>query len=155
MIPSPLALPLGCARSARHTGVRRGGAELHDEADEDVVVRVVVLRPDPVSGVLADAGVGLAEHEAPDVVLAVAAVERAVAPAGVLEAGVHLAVVPPGVIEFLGGPAIGGGDAVARGARVELGGNAWDNYVEPTVLTNVDASMDIWNDETFGPVRSH
>ena len=43
-------------------------------------------------------------------------------------------------------------DAVARGARVELGGNAWDNYVEPTVLTNVDASMDIWNDETFGPV---
>jgi aldehyde dehydrogenase (NAD+) len=43
-------------------------------------------------------------------------------------------------------------DAVARGARVELGGKAWDNFVEPTVLTNVDASMDIWNDETFGPV---
>ncbi|WP_425052182.1 aldehyde dehydrogenase family protein [Psychromarinibacter sp. S121] len=43
-------------------------------------------------------------------------------------------------------------DAVARGATVELGGKAWDNFVEPTVLTNVDSSMDIWHDETFGPV---
>ncbi|MBS0123792.1 aldehyde dehydrogenase family protein [Thetidibacter halocola] len=43
-------------------------------------------------------------------------------------------------------------DAVAKGARVELGGNAWENFVEPTVLTNVDSSMDIWHDETFGPV---
>ena len=43
-------------------------------------------------------------------------------------------------------------DAVAKGAKVELGGNAWDNFVEPTILTNVDTSMDIWHDETFGPV---
>jgi len=43
-------------------------------------------------------------------------------------------------------------DAVAKGATVALGGNAWDNYVEPTVLTNVNTSMDIWHDETFGPV---
>ncbi len=43
-------------------------------------------------------------------------------------------------------------DAVARGAKVELGGKAWDNFVEPTVLTHVDSSMDIWHDETFGPV---
>ncbi|MAQ84145.1 MAG: aldehyde dehydrogenase [Maritimibacter sp.] len=43
-------------------------------------------------------------------------------------------------------------DAVTRGATVELGGKAWDNFVEPTVLTNVDSSMDIWHDETFGPV---
>lgn len=43
-------------------------------------------------------------------------------------------------------------DAVAKGARVELGGKAWDNFVEPTVLTNVNSSMNIWNDETFGPV---
>ena len=43
-------------------------------------------------------------------------------------------------------------DAVARGATVALGGKAWDNFVEPTVLTGVDASMDIWHDETFGPV---
>lgn len=43
-------------------------------------------------------------------------------------------------------------DAVAKGAQVELGGKAWDNFVEPTVLTNVNSSMDIWHDETFGPV---
>jgi acyl-CoA reductase-like NAD-dependent aldehyde dehydrogenase len=43
-------------------------------------------------------------------------------------------------------------DAVAKGARVELGGNCWDNFVEPTVLTNVNSSMNIWHDETFGPV---
>ncbi len=43
-------------------------------------------------------------------------------------------------------------DAVAKGATVALGGKAWDNFVEPTVLTNVNSSMDIWHDETFGPV---
>ena len=43
-------------------------------------------------------------------------------------------------------------DAVAKGARLELGGKAWDNFVEPTVLTHVDSSMNIWHDETFGPV---
>ena len=43
-------------------------------------------------------------------------------------------------------------DAKAKGATVALGGRYWDNFVEPTVLTNVDTSMDIWNDETFGPV---
>ncbi len=43
-------------------------------------------------------------------------------------------------------------DALAKGATAELGGRAWDNFVEPTVLTNVDPSMDIWHDETFGPV---
>jgi vanillin dehydrogenase len=43
-------------------------------------------------------------------------------------------------------------DAVAKGARVDLGGRAWDNFVEPTVLTNVNPSMNIWHDETFGPV---
>ncbi|MBL4813261.1 MAG: aldehyde dehydrogenase family protein [Rhodobacteraceae bacterium] len=43
-------------------------------------------------------------------------------------------------------------DAVAKGAHIELGGKCWDNFVEPTVLTNVDASMNIWNEETFGPV---
>ncbi|OSQ51951.1 aldehyde dehydrogenase family protein [Marivita geojedonensis] len=43
-------------------------------------------------------------------------------------------------------------DAVAKGAQVALGGNAWDNFVEPTVLTHVDRDMDIWHDETFGPV---
>ncbi|PRX35214.1 aldehyde dehydrogenase (NAD+) [Meinhardsimonia xiamenensis] len=43
-------------------------------------------------------------------------------------------------------------DAVAKGARIELGGKAWDNFVEPTVLTNVNSTMDIWHEETFGPV---
>lgn len=43
-------------------------------------------------------------------------------------------------------------DAVAKGANVALGGNAWENFVEPTVLTHVDGNMDIWHDETFGPV---
>jgi acyl-CoA reductase-like NAD-dependent aldehyde dehydrogenase len=43
-------------------------------------------------------------------------------------------------------------DAVAQGATVDLGGRAWDNFVEPTVLSNVNASMNIWHDETFGPV---
>ncbi|CDZ32426.1 Vanillin dehydrogenase [Neorhizobium galegae bv. officinalis] len=43
-------------------------------------------------------------------------------------------------------------DAVAKGAKVELGGRAWENFVEPTVLTNVNSSMNIWHDETFGPV---
>ena len=43
-------------------------------------------------------------------------------------------------------------DALAKGARAELGGKAWDNFVEPTVLTGVTTEMDIWHDETFGPV---
>ena len=43
-------------------------------------------------------------------------------------------------------------DAIAKGARVEVGGKSWDNFVEPTVLTNVNASMNIWHEETFGPV---
>ena len=43
-------------------------------------------------------------------------------------------------------------DAKAKGATVELGGGSWDNFVEPTVLTGVTRDMDIWHDETFGPV---
>jgi len=43
-------------------------------------------------------------------------------------------------------------DAVAKGATVDLGGKVWDNFVEPTVLSNINTSMDIWHDETFGPV---
>ncbi|WP_238367372.1 aldehyde dehydrogenase family protein [Mesobacterium pallidum] len=43
-------------------------------------------------------------------------------------------------------------DALAKGARAEIGGKAWDNFVEPTVLTGVTTEMDIWHDETFGPV---
>jgi len=46
-------------------------------------------------------------------------------------------------------------DAVAKGATVLAGGSRIDRpglWFEPTVLVDVDHSMDIMNDETFGPV---
>ena len=47
-------------------------------------------------------------------------------------------------------------DAVEQGARVETGGRRVENtagwFHEPTVVTNVDHSMDLMRDETFGPV---
>ncbi|MEZ5350631.1 MAG: aldehyde dehydrogenase family protein [Microthrixaceae bacterium] len=46
-------------------------------------------------------------------------------------------------------------DAVARGATVALGGNRLDRaglWFEPTVLTDVDHSMSVMTEETFGPV---
>jgi vanillin dehydrogenase len=42
-------------------------------------------------------------------------------------------------------------DAVAKGAKVDLGGKRPGRFVEPTVLT-ASPPMDIWHDETFGPV---
>lgn len=47
------------------------------------------------------------------------------------------------------------GDAVNKGARVELGGRRADGkgfYFEPTVLTNVDHRMEVMREESFGPV---
>lgn len=43
-------------------------------------------------------------------------------------------------------------DAVAKGARVQLGGQREGNYFQPTVLTGVDHSMTLMTEETFGPV---
>ena len=46
-------------------------------------------------------------------------------------------------------------DAVAKGARVVCGGHRIDrpgSWFEPTVLVDVDPSMSIMRDETFGPV---
>ena len=47
-------------------------------------------------------------------------------------------------------------DAIEQGARVETGGHRTGNtdgwFHEPTVVTNVDHSMDVMRDETFGPV---
>ena len=47
-------------------------------------------------------------------------------------------------------------DAVEQGAHVETGGRRVENtdgwFHEPTVVTNVDHSMDLMRDETFGPV---
>jgi len=47
-------------------------------------------------------------------------------------------------------------DAIARGAVVRVGGELLHHgggcWVEPTVLSNVDHSMKVMTDETFGPV---
>ena len=43
-------------------------------------------------------------------------------------------------------------DAVAKGARVELGGGVNGRFVDPTILTHVTPDMDVWREETFGPV---
>ena len=43
-------------------------------------------------------------------------------------------------------------DAVARGAKVALGGKVNGRFVEPTILTGVTPEMKVYQDETFGPV---
>ncbi|MFN8276406.1 MAG: aldehyde dehydrogenase family protein [Chitinophagales bacterium] len=45
-------------------------------------------------------------------------------------------------------------DAVAKGARIEAGGqvDAADNYIAPTVLTQVNGDMRVMQEEIFGPV---
>lgn len=43
-------------------------------------------------------------------------------------------------------------DAVAKGARVLVGGRSHDQYFEPTVLTEVTPAMRCYHEETFGPV---
>ena len=46
-------------------------------------------------------------------------------------------------------------DAVKKGAKINCGGNRHSlggTFFEPTVLTNVNKSMQITNEETFGPV---
>jgi len=47
-------------------------------------------------------------------------------------------------------------DAVARGARILCGGHPrvdlGSNFFEPTVITNVDSTMKLFQEETFGPI---
>ncbi len=47
-------------------------------------------------------------------------------------------------------------DAVAKGAKVVTGGEILDHgggvWIEPTVLSHVDHSMDVMREETFGPL---
>jgi acyl-CoA reductase-like NAD-dependent aldehyde dehydrogenase len=47
-------------------------------------------------------------------------------------------------------------DAVSRGATVLCGGHArpdlGPNFFEPTVITNVDSTMKLFQEETFGPI---
>jgi succinate-semialdehyde dehydrogenase/glutarate-semialdehyde dehydrogenase len=47
------------------------------------------------------------------------------------------------------------GDAIAKGAKVLIGGNtsaAGERFFEPTILTGVTENMDIFSNEIFGPV---
>jgi acyl-CoA reductase-like NAD-dependent aldehyde dehydrogenase len=43
-------------------------------------------------------------------------------------------------------------DAVAKGARVVIGGGVDGRFVEPTILTGVTPDMKVYAEETFGPV---
>ena len=43
-------------------------------------------------------------------------------------------------------------DAVAKGAKVVLGGGVQGRFVEPTIMTGVTPDMKLYQDETFGPV---
>ncbi len=43
-------------------------------------------------------------------------------------------------------------DALAKGAKVVVGGGIRGRFVEPTILINVTTDMAIWREETFGPV---
>lgn len=43
-------------------------------------------------------------------------------------------------------------DAVDKGAKIVMGGNTKDSFFEPTLIVNCDHSMDLVNEETFGPV---
>jgi len=43
-------------------------------------------------------------------------------------------------------------DAVAAGANIEVGGQINGRFVEPTILTGVTPDMQIYQNETFGPV---
>lgn len=43
-------------------------------------------------------------------------------------------------------------DAVAKGAKIRLGGGTNGRFVEPTILTGVTTDMLVYRNETFGPV---
>ena len=45
-------------------------------------------------------------------------------------------------------------DAVGKGAQLVVGGGVFKSTMDPTVLDNVDASMRIYDEESFGPVAS-
>jgi acyl-CoA reductase-like NAD-dependent aldehyde dehydrogenase len=47
-------------------------------------------------------------------------------------------------------------DAITKGAKVHLGGKPaktfGERFYEPTLLTGVDKSMQLYHEEVFGPV---
>lgn len=70
-----------------------------------------------------------------------------------LEEGVYISVLSrESQIDFLSNQVK---DAVEKGARIEVGGNAISGrgyYFQPTVLTHVDHRMDVMKAESFGPI---
>jgi acyl-CoA reductase-like NAD-dependent aldehyde dehydrogenase len=74
--------------------------------------------------------------------------QAAPGPAGTTEIGAITMAAQSDIIESHVG------DAVAKGARVVTGGRRHDDggrFFEPTVLVDVDHSMDCMREETFGP----
>jgi acyl-CoA reductase-like NAD-dependent aldehyde dehydrogenase len=49
-------------------------------------------------------------------------------------------------------------ESKSKGAQVLLGGQEWTtlagNFYEPTLLTGVNSSMEIYQEEIFGPIAS-
>ena len=45
-------------------------------------------------------------------------------------------------------------DATDKGAKLLLGGQHHDNFYEPTILGDVTAGMNVYDEESFGPVTS-
>lgn len=43
-------------------------------------------------------------------------------------------------------------DALSKGAQIYYGGHIANNFVEPTILVNVNHSMKVMKEETFGPI---
>ena len=45
-------------------------------------------------------------------------------------------------------------EAVAAGSKIQIGGNynATDNYIEPTVISDLPNDSELLNDEVFGPI---
>ena len=47
--------------------------------------------------------------------------------------------------------------AISQGAKIEIGGKKADlkgNFMEPTIISNITPSMDLYKEELFGPVAS-
>jgi lactaldehyde dehydrogenase len=43
-------------------------------------------------------------------------------------------------------------DAVQKGAKLRVGGHRRDAFIEPTVLTDISPEVELFREETFGPV---
>lgn len=43
-------------------------------------------------------------------------------------------------------------DAISKGAKIHYGGKIENNFIQPTILVNVNHSMKVMKEETFGPI---